>query len=143
MNNDKKHKHLEFIQITIVRMAANSFLLKAWTVTLIAGIFALSAKDADQSYLLISFVPVILFWILDGYFLHLEKGYRHMYNVVRKMSDRKIDYDMNYRPHIVKGENWFTSMFTHTLVIFYVGLLLLLGIIFAAVYFNLLGGSHD
>jgi hypothetical protein len=142
MSTDKKHKHLEFIQITIVRMAANSFLLKAWSVTLVAGVFALSAKDADQAYLLVSFIPVILFWILDGYFLHLEKGYRNMYNSVRMLSERDINYDMNYKPYIFKCEGWFSSIFTRTLLLFYLGLLILISIIFSVIHFKLLGGKH-
>lgn len=31
-------------------MASNSFALKGWTVTLVAGIFALASKDADKMY---------------------------------------------------------------------------------------------
>ena len=47
MNEDFR-KHLEFVQSTISRMASNSFLLKGWSVTLAAGLFALSAKDNAQ-----------------------------------------------------------------------------------------------
>ncbi|WP_373482985.1 hypothetical protein [Acetobacterium sp.] len=39
---ENKTKHLEMIQSVISRMAGNSFTLKGWAVTLIAGIFALS-----------------------------------------------------------------------------------------------------
>ena len=35
-----KQKHLEFIQNAISRMAANSFMLKAWTVLLVSALFA-------------------------------------------------------------------------------------------------------
>ena len=40
-----KLKHLEFIQAAINRMAGNLFMLKGWSVTLIAALFALAAKD--------------------------------------------------------------------------------------------------
>ena len=36
-----KLKHLEMIQAVITRMAKNSFLLKGWSITLTAAIFAL------------------------------------------------------------------------------------------------------
>ena len=39
---ENKIKHLEIIQGIINRMAGNSFALKGWAVTLIAGIFALA-----------------------------------------------------------------------------------------------------
>ena len=42
--NDKKLKHLEFVQNVITRMNTNSFLIKGWSVTLVAAIFALSAE---------------------------------------------------------------------------------------------------
>ena len=35
---DKKLKHLELVQSVINRMASNSFMLKGWAVTLVAGI---------------------------------------------------------------------------------------------------------
>jgi hypothetical protein len=43
---ENKLKHLEFIQQAINRMASNLFLLKGWTVTLIAAMFALAAKES-------------------------------------------------------------------------------------------------
>ena len=42
---EKKLKHLEFIQGAVGRMASNLFLLKGWTITLIAALFALAAKS--------------------------------------------------------------------------------------------------
>lgn len=47
-----KHKHLEFIQASTNRMSGNLFLLKGWSITLIAGLFALAAKDTHQAYVL-------------------------------------------------------------------------------------------
>lgn len=45
---DYKVPHLEMIQGVINRMARNSFALKGWAVTLVAGIFALSSKNTDK-----------------------------------------------------------------------------------------------
>lgn len=49
------------IQAVINRMANNSFLLKRWAVTFIAGIFVLSGKDEDKLYFLIAYIPVLVF----------------------------------------------------------------------------------
>ena len=54
---EKKLKHLEFIQQAVNRMASNLFLLKGWTVTLIAALFALAAKDSKDVYFLIAYCP--------------------------------------------------------------------------------------
>ena len=63
MNNDNKIKHLEMIQAVINRMASNSFMLKGWALTLVAGIMALSAKDTDKMYFLVAYIPIIIFCI--------------------------------------------------------------------------------
>ena len=92
---DNKIKHLEMIQGVINRMAKNSFMLKGWAVTLAAGIFALASKDTYKMYFLISYVPVIVFWFLDSYYLLQERLYRDLYNDVRKKSNSEIDFSLN------------------------------------------------
>lgn len=82
MNLEAKIAHLGFIQGVINRMGANSFLLKGWSVTLVAAIFALSSKDADQKFVLLAYFPVIVFWMLDAFFLHQEKLFRKLYEEV-------------------------------------------------------------
>jgi len=79
---DKTIAHLGFIQAIISRMGANSFLLKGWSVTLVAAIFALSAKDANLRFVLLAYFPVVVFWVLDGFFLHQEKLFRKLYDEV-------------------------------------------------------------
>ncbi len=69
---EKTIAHLGFIQGIITRMGTNSFLLKGWSVTLVAAMFALAVKDADKSFMLIAYFPVFVFWALDASFLHQE-----------------------------------------------------------------------
>jgi hypothetical protein len=76
---DKTIAHLGFIQGIITRMGTNSFLLKGWSVTLVAAMFALAVKDADKSFMLIAYFPVFVFWALDAFFLHQEKLFRQLY----------------------------------------------------------------
>lgn len=42
---ERRLKHLEFVQAVINRMANTSFMLKGWSITIIAGLFAFSAKE--------------------------------------------------------------------------------------------------
>lgn len=79
---DSKIAHLGFIQNIITRMGANSFLLKGWSVTLVAALFALAVKDADKKFMLLAYFPVIVFWILDAYFFHQEILFRKLYEEV-------------------------------------------------------------
>ena len=76
-------------------MAGNSFLLKGWAVTLIAGIFALSSNDTDQRYFLVAYIPILIFWGLDSYYLCQERRYRKLYDLVRSKDNEHIDFSMN------------------------------------------------
>ena len=92
---DNKLKHLELIQGVINRMAGNSFALKGWVVTLVAGIFALSSKDADKMYFLVAYIPILVFWGLDAYYLLQERLYRSLYNKVSKLQEDEINFSMD------------------------------------------------
>jgi hypothetical protein len=116
---DKKIKHLEFIQLVITRMNINSFLLRGWAVTLVAAVFAFSAKDSNPKYVLITFISSILFWILDGYYLSQERKYRDLYNKIRKEDEQNIDFDMNATILNSHKNSWFYSIFSITQIIFY------------------------
>ena len=50
---DSKLKHLEFIQGVINRLSTNSFLLKGWSVVLVSALFALSANDANVTFIIV------------------------------------------------------------------------------------------
>lgn len=83
-SSDDLVKHLEFIQAIVARQAANSFLLKGWSITLVAGLFALAAKDANPRFAWLALLPMIGFGGLDAYYLYQEKRFRALYNWVRQ-----------------------------------------------------------
>ena len=115
----QKEKHLEFIQGVINRMAGNSFLLKGWSVTLVAALFALSAKESYLGFVYLAYFPAIAFWILDGYFLRQEKLFRELYNCVRVKKEEEIDFSMDTESFKKKVVSWFCVMFSTTLRIFH------------------------
>ena len=124
---ENKQKHLEFIQAVINRMVGNSFLLKGWAITLVTALFALSAKDTNQSYIFITYFPVIIFWILDGYFLLQERLFRDLYDDVRKLDEKDIDFSMDTRKYKKNERNsWLRSMFSPTLLWFYLSLIVVM-----------------
>ncbi|MGI6314956.1 MAG: hypothetical protein ACOXZY_03585 [Patescibacteria group bacterium] len=126
---ENKRKHLEFIQGAINRMAGNLFFLRGWTITLIAALFAFFVKDANTDFIFVIYFPVIIFWILDGYFLSQERLFRALYNHVRKLDEKEIDFSMNTNKYNDdKRNDWLHSMFSSTLLFFYlplVGVMLL------------------
>ena len=73
-------KHLEIMQGAITRMAENSRYCKVWCVTLVAATLVLVARTGDAMHTLIAIVPIVLFLVLDAYYLALERGFRESYN---------------------------------------------------------------
>ena len=122
---ERKLKHLDFLQLVITRMNVNSFLLKGWSITLIAALFALAAKDAKIEYVLITYISTPIIWLLDGYYLSQERQYRALYNVVKTKAEENVDFDMNAHPYNVGINTWSRSMLSKTIVIFYGSLLAL------------------
>lgn len=94
MNNTNKIKHLEMIENIIERMAKNCFQLKAWAMTLVVLIGGLAAKDAERKFIIIAFIPIIVFWLLDTYYLRLERQYRILYKTITEKSDDEINFSM-------------------------------------------------
>ena len=118
---DEKMKHLELIQGIINRMASNSFMLKGWAVSLVSGIFVLSSKDTDKLYFLVAYIPVIVFWFLDAYYILQERLYRSLYEKVQITDENSIDFSLKattaefYR----EQNNFRDCLFSKTEIVFY------------------------
>ncbi len=129
---EAKIRHLEMVQEVVKRMASNLFYLKGWAITLIAGAFALAAKDSNDIYLFLPYFPLIIFWALDGYFLSQERLFRRLYDEVRLKTAQNVDFSMDTRPY-QKGLvgkflslDWAEGLTRPTILAFYVPLLLVI-----------------
>ena len=107
------------IQGVINRMAGNSFLLKGWGVTLVSALFALAAKDSNTKFIFVAYYPVLMFWILDAYFLRQERLFRKKYDEVRHSADSSIDFSMNTSTVTNQVASWLRVAFSKTLFLFY------------------------
>ena len=126
-------KEIEIIQDIIKRMAFNSFMIKGWATTLV--VVALLLKGTSKYQVWIAFIPLLIFWFLDAYFLWQERLYRKLYDWVvqnRLKTDEHL-FDMNaYR---FKGEvqSKLRIMFSITLGWFYGAIAVLVAIYAIAV----------
>lgn len=126
---DNKLKHLEFIQNVINRLSTNSFLLKGWTVVLVSALFALSANDdTNISFIMLAYIPAIIFWGLDGYFLYTERIYRKYYDRVRQKADNEIDLSMDTSDIESGVSDWVCAMLSKTLFPFYISIIVAISI---------------
>lgn len=116
---DAKLKYLEFIQAIITRMSSNSFMLKGWCITLISALFALAAKDTDPLYVLVAYIPIPAFWLLDGFYLSLERQYRELYKKAVTLDPNNIDFSLDAREFNAGRNTWLASLFSPSIWILY------------------------
>jgi hypothetical protein len=116
---ESKRKHLEFLQNVITRMNSNSFLIKGWTITLVSALFALAAKDANVKYVLVSYIIIPVFWILDGFYISQERQYRDLYKEVCNKSENQINFSMDASKFNIGKRIWLCGIFSKTLIPFY------------------------
>ena len=74
------HMHLEIMQGVISRMAGNSRSCKVWCVTLVAATLVLVARTGEADHALIAVAPAALLYLLDAYYLMLERRFRNSYD---------------------------------------------------------------
>jgi len=106
-------RHLEMIETIIDRMANNSFLLKGWSVTLAAGLFALAANDTEPLLAAIAILPGLAFWGLDAYYLRQERLYRRLYEATRESrlaTGRVEPYSLATDQFVPSVPNWFRTL---------------------------------
>ena len=82
INDNLYIEYFKILQNTITRMAQNSFLIKAWSITIIAGISVLTFSFINTLIFAVLIGVIIVFWIMDSYYLRLEKLYRKLYEKV-------------------------------------------------------------
>ena len=130
MSNNEKNEtiysqYFTIIQDVINRMAQNSFLIKAWTVTLIAAILVLTFSIVNSLIFGALLAIAIIFWVLDSYYLKLERVYRRLYkskveeyNDNQKRKSMKL-FDMDYEPFLELEQKIPRIMVSKTEILFY------------------------
>jgi len=117
---DAKIAHLQMVQAVITRMGSNSFLLKGWSVTLVAALFALAAASkVNPLFVFLAYFPAFAFWSLDAYFLRQERLFRKLYDHVRDVSASETDFSMDTTPFSGAVDSQFEVAFSETLRVFH------------------------
>ena len=81
-NEEKKIAYLQMIQEPISRMSTSAAIFKGFSATIVAGIATLSYDNLNVWVMILSFLPVVAFAVLDVYYLMLERRYRFLYEQV-------------------------------------------------------------
>ncbi len=120
--------HLGIVQSTIQRMAANSASCKTWCITLVSAILVIVAEKKEPNYAYIIIVPIILFFILDSYYLALEKVFILCYNnFIDKLHNETVTAKDLYviSPHGSLLKMFLKANFSFSVWPFYITLIIL------------------
>ena len=132
-------KEIDIVQDIIKRMAFNSFMIKGWAITLV--VVTLLLKGAKHQ-VLIAFIPLLVFWFLDAYFLWQERMYRKLYDWVisNRLKTEEHLFDMNAYRFKDEVQSKFRIMFSITLGWFYSSIAVLIAIYAIALFLLQKGG---
>ncbi|ERJ12239.1 hypothetical protein [Haloplasma contractile] len=123
-------KYLEFLQQIISRMGKNSFLIKGWTVTLVSALLGYLASHhlMGGKYLIIIYIPVITFAILDTYYLRLERIFRNKYYTF--INDHR-EFDLSYFKLATKTKRaeFLVVLCSRSIVLTYIPILIMVSFI--------------
>lgn len=108
--------HLSMVQDIITRMATNSVNCKTWCISLVSAILVIIADKGTPDYAWIALIPVILFLVLDAYYLGQERAFRDSYNhFVRSLHDGTATAQDLFVIRPMRGFNVVEALFKATL----------------------------
>ena len=125
MNHDDLPKHLDLIQAVIERHARTSFLLKGWSVTLVAAVLLLAFRgNAAMEATALGLLPWLIFWGLDAYYLWQERMYRKLYDHVRLSDPDPCDrFTLDARRFGGEVASWPTTLVATSVIWFHLAVL--------------------
>ncbi len=144
-NEENRRAHLGQIQLVLIRLAADSALLKGWAVTLVAALFALAAVNSREQFVYIALLPSIVFWGLDAYYLRQERLFRKLYDAIRVAPAGTLDGDpfsMDTSPYEKCVHSLWATVRTPTLAFFH-GAILVSVIVGIVAVTTTHGGGND
>lgn len=121
-------QYISLLQDTITRMAKNSANCKAWLIGLVTAGVAFT-KDAELSNMWVLLFPNTLFYILDCYYLGLERRFikiendfikalrsnENIHNIIYSFNIRSLGGDFKWTYRAMKS--WATTPFYLTIAL--------------------------
>lgn len=85
------HLHLENMSSIIERMATNSESSKTWCISLVSAIIVVVSEEKTPRLIWLALLPTLMFFVLDVYYLSLERGFRSSYSeFVKKLHNNSL-----------------------------------------------------
>ena len=128
-DSNSVQSYLNILQGIIKRMATNSANCKTWCVSLVSAILVVIADKNKPNYAWIALIPIVLFFVLDSYYLGQERNFREIYNnFVKELHSGEVTIDKLFVLKPPKGMNvvnlLFSSILSFSVYPFYLTLVL-------------------
>jgi hypothetical protein len=123
------HKHMDYVQAVISRLANNSFVMKGWALTLSSALLGFAASQGQAMLAFAAVVPAMAFWLLDTYFLRQERAFRDMFDDIA--AKKVTDFQIKPAPY-AKRQLWWRAGKSLSLSTFY-GAIIVLCVVVAIV----------
>lgn len=128
--------HLGFLQDIISRLSDKSSTCKNWCITLTSAFILLSLRlENGSKYILLSYIPIFLFALLNVYYVYLEKSIRNQYNTfVNKLHNNELTDQDIYTINVKSEEKcncteWKEASKSPSIRIFYIPLFIIVFVI--------------
>ena len=108
MDMEDVRQYLQMLQDIINRMASNSSNCKAWAITIYTAMAALFiGNDEMRQWFILTLLPVVLFYILDAYYLGLENDFRELEtSFIRKLRNQGDCSSFIYEFNFTRAEGY-------------------------------------
>jgi hypothetical protein len=107
--------YLNILQGIISRMATNSSSCKTWCISLVSAILVVIADKNKPDYAWIALIPIILFFLLDAYYLGQERSFRAIYNdFIEKLQAGRVQTKDLFVLKPLRGSSVVTSIYKAT-----------------------------
>ncbi|BAY43706.1 hypothetical protein SAMD00079811_12870 [Scytonema sp. HK-05] len=115
-DSNSVQSYLNILQGIITRMATNSANCKTWCVSLVSAILVVIADKNKPNYAWIALIPIVLFFLLDSYYLGQERNFREIYNnFVKELHSGEVVTDKLFVLKPPKGMNVVNLLFSSSL----------------------------
>ena len=123
MNNDMRIlEHLKMIEAIIARMNRSSSTTKNFLIAVYSGVLLFSLKERCLVYVLFLALLIVIFAMLDMYYLWQERLFKELYKKITKQ--KQTDFSMD-RSHVQDQIKKIKLPFSISIYPFYSGLLLI------------------
>lgn len=123
----ESEQYINLLQENINRMSSNSSNCKSWMLTIVSAILALGvSKEGLQNWAHLALLPAILFYLLDSFYLGIERRFIGVENnFIDAVKNGKDEKELLFA--FKNGERWYTdswnmikAMFSISTILYYV-----------------------